>query len=85
MSTVKEELTLLHEDTNGYCKGGVCDVTWQYEDVVLHICEDRELSPENVYMLNHDVVGQVCIYINGKWSGYVKDYIDINMEKRVDG
>lgn len=79
------ELDLLHEDINGYCKGGVYDITWQYEDVVLHICKDGwEVTPDQVYMLDRDVVGQVCIYIKGKWSGYVKDYIDTHMEKRVD-
>ena len=74
-SVIRKELQLLYEDETGYRRGGVDDVTHLHEDVRCHIALHREVESSKVHLLWHEPEGEICIYINGKWSGYVSDYI----------
>lgn len=46
-----------------------------YPDIVEFICKYHGISKDSVLLLDHDIVGETCIYINGKWSGYVSEII----------
>lgn len=74
-SIIRKELQLLYEDETGYRKGGVDDVTHLHEDICQHIALSREVDLQKVHLLWHEPEVEICIYINGKWSGYVSDYV----------
>ncbi len=54
-----------------YCKGGSCDVTDLYREDVFDTADNHQCSPSDVLFLEYDGEGEVCIYIKGKWSGYL--------------
>lgn len=68
-----EELNLYVGSIKGYTKGGECDYTHVYPEVIDTVCDRWEVSPDKVVLLDHEVVGEICIYVNGKWSGYVSE------------
>ena len=68
-SVSDEEINV--EFDNGYRKGGSCDVTHLYSDKVFEIADERECIPMDVTLLEHDTEGEICIYIKGKWCGYL--------------
>lgn len=74
-SIIRKELELLYEDETGYRRGGVDEVTYLHEDTCQHISSHHEVQSSKVHLLWHEPEGEICIYINGKWSGYVSDYI----------
>lgn len=58
-------------DSGGYCKGGSCDVTHLYPEDVFKIADSVQCAPLDILFLEHDIEAEVCIYIKGKWSGYL--------------
>jgi hypothetical protein len=60
---------------SGYYKGGSCDSTDCYQELVEEILDKSpDLKRSDIYMLDHDVVGEVCVHIKGKWVGYVNGF-----------
>ena len=56
----------------GYHKGGMLDSTDCYQDLVDEILRrDPDLKRSDIYMLDHDIVGEVCVHIKGKWVGWI--------------
>jgi hypothetical protein len=55
----------------GYCKGGSCDVTHLYPEDVFKIADSIQCTPLDILFLEHDQEAEVCIYIKGKWCGYL--------------
>ena len=74
---MKVRLNTLPEE-NGYYKGGSDDVTSEYPEEVSHI--ESKAGTGSVYLLDHDIVGEICIYVNGKWSGYLSEYQGFHYE-----
>lgn len=72
--SAEQELDLYMQDVVGYCKGGVCDYTAIYPHLIPILCDAYQVSPYKVLLLDHEAVGETCIYIDGKWSGYVSDW-----------
>lgn len=72
---VYEELNIYMNSAQGYHKGGECDYTHVYPEVVDIICDRYQVSPDKVVLLDHECVGEVCIYVDGKWGGYVSEYL----------
>ena len=68
------EIQQRNTDT-GYCKGGMCDSTDCYQEFIDEILRrDPTLKRDDVYMLDHEIVGEVCVHIRGKWAGYVDGF-----------
>ena len=66
-----EEGILEGYDLGGYRKGGSWDVTYMYPEDVLAIADKVECMLSEVLLLEYDTEAEVCIYIKGKWSGYL--------------
>lgn len=69
---VKKEIDY-HIDAleNSFCKGGEDDVSDIYRKELHAIAKDNNLNVNDVLLLWHDTEQEVCIYIKGKWSGYL--------------
>lgn len=70
----EQELTFYMDESKGYTKGGVCGYTHIYPELIPVLWDSYEVSPDKVLLLDHELEGEVCIYINGKWSGYVSEW-----------
>lgn len=58
----------------GYHKGGECDYTQLYPDAVKRIADARQVDEKDILLLDCWHEGEICVYISGKWSGYVSEW-----------
>ena len=59
------------DEYGGYYKGGECDVTRFYLDIVDHISTTKGIDKSGIVLLDDWQAGEICIYIDKKWSGYL--------------
>jgi len=57
---------------SGYYKCGSCDVTSDYRQEQHQLAKDHSVSPEQVVLLDHDIEGEICVYVGGRWCGYLR-------------
>lgn len=68
-----KEVSMSSNILSGYHKGGSCDLTNHYRKEQHMIAKDLGISPTEVWFLDSDATGEICIYVKGKWSGYLED------------
>jgi hypothetical protein len=62
----------VEDEIDTYRKGGSDDVTSLYPEVLHYLTDLHQCTYDDILLLDWDCV-EICIYIKGRWRGYVSD------------